>query len=115
MSNNRRYVLFMQTDGNLVTYRAANENGFDVNAEGALGDVVWSSGTGGRNDGPYNAIYQNDTNFVIYNNNNNPIWAAFNTANVATVNAILVLRDNGSLQIADESVPTDVRVFWQRP
>ena len=115
MSNNRQYVTIMQTDGNLVTYRSANPNGFDVNSEGPLGDVVWSSGTGGRNDGPYRAIYQNDTNFVIYNSKDNPIWSSFATGNVATVNSILVLRDNGSLQIADESVPTDVRVFWQRP
>jgi hypothetical protein len=105
----------MQTDGNLVVYRAANENGFDVNAEGALGDVVWSSQTGGRNDGPYRAIYQNDTNFVIYNNRNTPIWSAFNVADVATPNSILVLRDNGSLQIVDESNPSDTRIFFQRP
>lgn len=115
MSNNRQYVLLMQTDGNLVIYRSANPNGFDINSEGPLGDVIWSSGTGGRNDGPFRAIYQNDTNFVIYNNTNTPIWSSFNTANVATVNAIVVLRDNGSLQIADESVPTDIRVFWQQP
>jgi hypothetical protein len=115
MSKNRRYILFMQTDGNLVVYRAANENGFDVNAEGALGDVVWSSQTGGRSDGPYRAIYQNDTNFVIYNNRNTPIWAAFNVADVATPNSILVLRDNGSLQIVDESNPSDTRIFFQRP
>ena len=115
MSNNRQYVTVMQSDGNLVTYRSANPNGFDVNAEGALGDVIWASGTGGAKDGPFRAIYQNDTNFVIYNSKDRPIWSSFGNANVATINAILVLRDNGSLQIADESVATDIRVYWQRP
>lgn len=115
MSNNRQYVTIMQTDGNLVTYRTANPIGFDINSEGPLGDVVWASGTGGSKDGPFRAIYQNDTNFVIYNSKNRPIWSSFGNANVATINSVLILRDDGSLQIADESVPTDVRVFWQRP
>lgn len=115
MSKNRQYILFMQSDGNLVIYRAANETGFDVNAEGPLGDVIWASQTGGQSSGYYKAIYQNDTNFVIYNRNNKPIWSAFSTANVATPNSVLVLRDNGSIQIVDESNPSDPRIFFQRP
>jgi hypothetical protein len=115
MSKNRRYILFMQGDGNLVIYRSANSNGFDVNAEGALGSVIWASGTGGRKDGPYSAEFQVDTNLVVRDKNGNPIWSSFQVANVATVASYAVLQNNGSLQIIDTSKANDVRLFFSTP
>jgi hypothetical protein len=114
MSKNRRYILLMQGDGNLVVYRSASPNGFDVNAEGAFGDAIWSSGTGGRQDGPFSAEFQVDTNFVIRDNRANAIWSS-NTDNKATVNSYAILQNNGSLQITDTSNPNDVRLFFATP
>jgi hypothetical protein len=113
MSKNRRYILYMQNDGNLVTYEAKNGT-FDINAEGELGAVKWSSGTGGAGNGPFVVGFQADTNLVIRNNNGTPIWDS-KTDNKATVNSYLVLQNNGALQITDTSDPTDVKVFWQQP
>jgi hypothetical protein len=104
----------MQDDGNLVVYRSANPNGFDVNAEGPLGDVIWASDTGGRRNGPFSAEFQVDTNLVIRDSRLNPIWSS-NTDNKATVNSYAILQNNGSLQITDTSNPNDVRLFFATP
>jgi len=59
-SQNARYVLMMQADGNLVQYG----NGFKS---------IWSSRTAG-NSGAY-AAFQGDGNLVVYSKAGKPLWS----------------------------------------
>jgi hypothetical protein len=87
-----RFILVMQSDGNLVLYRTANwhplwatgTNGQDVNFVAMQGDgnlviytfggrAIWASNTSGR-AGAF-LVVQNDGNVVIYYPNTPPIWA----------------------------------------
>ena len=92
VSDNGRYRLILQNDGNLVLYK---------NRRTAL----WSSRTDGLS-----AQYcemQKDGNLVIYNYADKPIWAS-QTNDTKNVNSILILQDDGNLVIyrADETTPT---------
>lgn len=88
LSNNKSFVLKMQTDGNLVIYRRDN-NG-----------AIWASGTNGR--GGYRATMQGDGNLVIYQSNNHPIW---DTRTHGRGGDKLVMQDDGNLVIYDGSRP----------
>jgi hypothetical protein len=61
-SSSHQYQLIFQSDGNLVEYDLWNNR-----------NVVWSSGT--YNVGAVKAVFQKDGNFVIYQQNNCPLWA----------------------------------------
>jgi hypothetical protein len=109
MSKNKRYILWMQPDGNLVMYQSKNPNGYDVNAEGENGIVIWASNQGVKGTGPYAAGFQVDTNFVVRDNNGTVRWES-QTSNRASAAAYLILQDTGVLQILDGT-----RVVWQVP
>ncbi len=90
MSNNVRYVLTMQSDGNLVLYgdgpvalwssRTSGLGGTGVvmQSDGNLvmynsvGKAIWNSQTGGQGISQVNV--QSDGNTVIYNSNSAAIW-----------------------------------------
>ncbi len=61
VSNNRKYELVFQIDGNLVLYKYGNL-------------PLWSSNT--YNKGASTFKVQKDGNLVIYNNNNQVLWAS---------------------------------------
>jgi hypothetical protein len=63
-SNNGRYVLVMQNDGNLVLYAGPT--------------VVWATNTWSLPIWlrPNRAVMQDDGNFVLYSPANNPAWAS---------------------------------------
>lgn len=109
MSKNKRYILWMQPDGNLVIYQSKNPNGYDVNAEGENGIVIWASNQGVKGPGPWTAGFQADTNFVVRDNTGTARWDS-RTDNRASTDAYLILQDNGVLQILDGT-----RVAWQVP
>jgi hypothetical protein len=109
MSKNKRYILYMQPDGNLVMYQSKNTNGYDVNAEGENGIVIWASNQGVKGDGPWSAAFQTDTNFVVRDNTAVARWES-GTANRASADSYLILQDSGVLQILDGT-----RVVWQVP
>lgn len=109
MSKNKRYILWMQPDGNLVMYQSKNTNGYDVNAEGENGIVIWASDQGVKGPGPWTAGFQVDTNFVVRDNGGTTRWES-QTNNRASADAYLILQDNGVLQILDGT-----RVVWQVP
>jgi surface antigen len=81
-SPNGQYVLYMQTDGNVVEYN--RWNGWSV---------PWASNTGGRY-GAW-ATLQGDGNFVLYNANGS--WAGWSLGNVGFTNAILSMQDDGNV------------------
>ena len=76
LSNDGRFVLAMQDDGNLVVY---HKNGH-----------YWDSNTHG-NPGAF-AQLQYDGNFVIYNSSNKPLWNT-ETRDISR----LVIQDDGNL------------------
>jgi len=92
-SPNKRFVLLMQQDGNLVLYQRGNGaqwatstlgglalGSFELRANGNLvglnaqGRKVWASGTGTRNGASCQAVVQDDGNFVLYCNGR-AVWA----------------------------------------
>jgi hypothetical protein len=109
MSKNKRYILWMQPDGNLVMYQSKNPNGYDVNAEGENGIVIWASNQEAKGRGPWTAAFEADTNFIVRDNFGIPRWNS-GTSNRASANAYLILQDTGVLQILDGT-----RVAWQVP
>ncbi len=87
-SENDRYRLVMQGDGNLVMY------------DNSSNAAVWSSGTSGRGEGPFRAVMQNDGNFAIYNSQNQSIWAT-GTNGRGSGSYRLVLQDDRNLVLYD--------------
>lgn len=79
-SENARYRLAMQTDGNLVLYR--NDDA-----------VRWSTAT---SQGGSFSIMQGDGNFVLYNPNGYPLW---HTVTGGNPGAILAVQNDGNLVV----------------
>ena len=75
-----RFVLVMQTDGNLVLY--------------AHGLALWSSGTAGSSGAA--VVMQGDGNLVIYDTGGCPIWASNTGGNSG---ASLAVQDDGNVVI----------------
>ena len=80
MSPDKRYLLIMQGDGNLVLYKMST------------GRAIWESNT--PNQGGVKAVMQYDGNFVVYSVNNNPRWSS-GTGGKPT--NFLQLQDDGNL------------------
>ena len=91
-SDSRRCYIELQTDGNLVLYRAFDRKPFwdsgtqgkdipnvQFQTDGNLvmydkgGSAVWSSGT--HNKGAKRVVMQDDGNFVMYNGDGKSVWS----------------------------------------
>ena len=83
VSNNGRFQLILQSDGNLVLY--------DNNGGGHK--PIWSSGTQGQ--AVNNCVMQSDGNLVIYGFSN-PIWSSGTQGHP---NAYLRVQDDGNMVI----------------
>ena len=82
-SGDRRYVLLLQGDGNLVLY-------------GPGYHVLWNAGTGGQ--AIRYGVMQGDGNFVLYRTDGSP---AFNTRTGSTAANRLVMQGDGNLVLYD--------------
>lgn len=82
-SDNGKYRLSMQVDGNLVIYKLSS------------GKACWSSGTQG-NPGAWLAM-QPDGNFVIYKGGGGP--ALFNTGTNGNWSSVAIMQGDGNLTI----------------
>ena len=83
-SQDGRFTLIMQLDGNLVIYGPGHQ-------------ALWASNTAGHHD-VFDVVMQSDGNLVLYNGTNHPFWAS-NTAGVT--GASLVMQNDGNLVIYD--------------
>jgi hypothetical protein len=88
VSDDGRFQLIMQSDGNLVLYRVANHH------------ALWATGTNGQD--AMGAFMQTDGNLVLYNFGGRPIWAS-NTA--GKQGSFLVLQSDGNLVIYQPDIP----------
>lgn len=86
-SNDGRFILVMQTDGNLVLYY------YNV--------ALWSSSTAG-NSSINRAIMQTDGNFVLYDTNNVPHWSS---GTAGYPGSYVIMQDDGNLVIYQNGVP----------
>lgn len=91
ISNNGKYQLILQSDGNLVLYRLSDRH------------PLWASNTYGKT--AVTAIMQTDGNFVIYDSQNHPLWAS-GTNGKGGVS--LILQDDGNLVIYKQDGKTPV-------
>ncbi len=78
-SSDKRYVVILQPDGNLVLYSPGYK-------------ALWNSGT--ANTGSHRTVMQSDGNLVVYNKTGNAIW---NTAKFNTTNPYLIIQPDGNL------------------
>jgi pimeloyl-ACP methyl ester carboxylesterase len=83
-SQDRRYALVYQGDGNLVLYRGSN--------------ALWHSGTYGTSPG--RVIMQGDGNLVVYDSSNRARWASGTQGHP---NAYLVVQNDGNVVIYSRS------------
>lgn len=91
-SNNGRYILTMQADGNLVQYE-----GMPSAPRAVWATNTWTLPAAAR---PTRADMQRDGNFVLYNATGNPAWATDTWNNPG---ARLVLQDDRNLVIYNSS------------
>ena len=105
MSKNRKYVLSMQVDGNLVLYKCFNSNCPDSSGK----RDIWASNSYGKGNPPYNLVIQRDNVLVIYDANKEPIW--WNRLTMSNnhervnfewaANAYAILLDDGNFVVYD--------------
>jgi hypothetical protein len=87
VSENKKFKLILQEDGNLVIYDE-------------LKNAIWASNTDGVGEGPYNLYLQGDGNLVIYDKNKTPTWAS-NTVGLGNQPYNAIVNTNGDLEIHD--------------
>jgi hypothetical protein len=92
-SNNHRFYVRLQDDGNFVLY-----NGPDFQAKFA----VWASNTGGVGQAPFRLVVQNDGNMVIYDRNGTATWSS-NTWSQGVAPYRLVMQDDRNLVLYDSN------------
>lgn len=83
-SNDQRYELSMQEDGNLVLYKKAN----------GVVKALWATNTDGKAVKYF--IFQRDGNMVLYDFANKPVWASGTNNKGASY---LLLQNDGNLVI----------------
>jgi hypothetical protein len=90
VSSNKRYILLMRPDGNLVLYREA----------AAASNAYWESGTEllPSTKRPVRLEMQRDTHLVLYDRTGIPRWASGTWGN-GYVDPRVVLQDDGNLVI----------------
>jgi hypothetical protein len=88
MSQDGRFRLIMQTDGNLVVYRTRDNH------------ALWATGTNGTD--AQRAEMQTDGNLVLYHTNNRPAWA---TGTNGSPGSYLVMQNDGNLVMYKPIVP----------
>ena len=91
-SGDGRYLLIMQTDGNLVLYAPGSQ-------------PIWASNTAG-NPGAWTIMQASDGNLVVYSAANKPLWAS-NTA--GNPGAYLAVQNDSNLVIYNGARP-----IWAR-
>ncbi|HTD23493.1 MAG TPA: RHS repeat-associated core domain-containing protein [Terriglobales bacterium] len=84
VSSNRRYVLYMQPQGNLVLYDLSNN----------AWTPLWYNSTTGQPGS--HALLQSDGNFVLYDPSNNPVWYT-STGQPGSLSSLLSMQDDGNL------------------
>jgi hypothetical protein len=87
-SNDWRYIVVMQGDGNLVAYAAGDR-------------VIWSSGTDGNHGSKL--VIQGDNNAVIYRPDGSAVWAS-NTVS-SGLNRLTIQGDGNFVGYTKNSVP----------
>jgi len=87
-SQDNRFRLTMQNDGNLVVYRNSDNR------------ALWATGT--QQSDAQRAVMQTDGNLVLYHVNNAPAWAS-NTA--GSPGSYIVMQNDGNLVIYRPIVP----------
>ncbi len=117
-SEDKRYFLQFQSDGNLVVYKVVSTRS---------ANPVWNSRTNGR--AASGCVFQQDGNLVLYDYNADPVWNAFTDANnrnnagprrfaprgtvfVAQEQPYMVMQNDGNLVIYSGPYPKRTSIIW---
>jgi hypothetical protein len=92
ISQNNKFNLIMQEDGNLVIYNNRNP--------------LWATNTINKGVGPYNLYMQSDGNLVIYDGNSQATWSSNTSGNIHS-DYRLFINNIGDLEII-----CDDRLLW---
>ena len=93
MSQNCKYRLRMNGDGNIVLHQQ------DIQS-GDYSIVKWKSDSQGQGTPPYRLIMQYDNNLVLHDSLGNPLWAT-DTSGHGTSGGNALLHDDGSFVVYD--------------
>jgi len=102
-SEDNRYALLFQSDGNLVVYKMAGTQ---------ISKAIWSSGTNGI--AVKSCVFQADGNLVLYNYSNKPVWSAFKKrCDFCPAGASwMAMQSDGNLVIYDTTYPSTSKVLF---
>ena len=93
-SQNGSYFLILQPDGNLVGYKS-----LDFGPHNAF----WSSKTDGKGVGPFRLVMQGDSNLVLYDGQNKPIWSSGTEGKGTPGYSKLIIQNDKNIVIYDRN------------
>ena len=101
-SEDKRYYLAFQPDGNLVIYKVAGSK------------AIWQSGTSGT--AIKSCVFQGDGNLVLYGYTGKAMWAAGRNQKLGSFTSsgpkFMVMQNDGNLVIYDNTYPSTSSPMW---
>jgi hypothetical protein len=99
-SDNLKYCLELQSDGNLVIFNYPKGIHKDLNTR----SIIWSSNSYTTEGGPFSLTLQRDGVITVLDNFNNVVWRSNSKQPKHSSKYYLKLLDDGNLVIMDKSV-----------
>ena len=99
-SQNRKYALLLQEDGNVVLYKDYRGQ---VNGR-STGTALWATGTSGQDVDAFKM--QDDGNLVAYRRGNRPTWSSQTSGKGGGRSTVLMVQNDGNVVIYKRLEPT---------
>ena len=99
ISENMKYKLIVQPDGNLVLYKIPNDA---IGTPGPLDSAhaIWSSQTWQKGTGPYSLVMQHDNHLCLYDRHGTCTWAS-KTHGKGSGKAMAMMQEDGNFVMYD--------------
>jgi hypothetical protein len=107
-SNDGKYYVIMQADGNLALYSVKGKNRRTVD------NRIWASSSNGKGVAPYRAVLHTDGNLVVYDSKNTALWSS-NTSGKGKAPFSIVVQNDGNFVLYGKSgKPTWASNTWMK-